>query len=106
MAIMVVIDLAIVLKTGSIQGSMIYAAALGIALYLFIRSKPNLRLLKIPYALLSLGAITITVMGLSNKGPLSKFLCSFYSFPNRLLACWLANYFRPSNIWRRFRFIW
>ena len=73
-AIMVVIDLAIVLKTGSIQGLMIYAAAIGIALYLFIRSKSNLRSLKIPYGLLSLGAITITVMGLSNKGPLSKFL--------------------------------
>ena len=74
MAIMVIIDLVIVLKTGSIQGLMIYAAALGIALYLLIRSKPNLRLLKIPYALLSLGAITITVLGLTNKGPLSKFL--------------------------------
>lgn len=74
LAMMVLIDLAMVLKTGSIQGIMIYAAALGIALYLFIRSKSNLRLLKIPYALLSLGAITITVMGLSNKGPLAKFL--------------------------------
>ena len=74
LAIMVVIDLAIVLKTGSIQGIMIYAAALGIAFYIFIRSRPNLRLLKVPYAFLSIAAISITVMGLSNKGPLSKFL--------------------------------
>ena len=74
LAVMVVIDLAIVFKTGSIQGIMIYAAALGIAFYLVIRSKPNLRFIKIPYSLFSLIAIIITVMGISNKGPLSKFL--------------------------------
>ena len=73
-ALMVFLDMAIILDTGSIQGVMIYAIAMSIAIYLFLRSKAKLRILRIPYTLVVLFGSVFTLMGLSNKGPLSKFL--------------------------------
>ena len=72
--IMVIIDLLIVLSTGSIQGFMIFIAGIGLAGYLYIRSGDTLRKLRLPYAVIAIVGVVVTVMGLSNKGPLAKFL--------------------------------
>jgi len=72
--ILVLIDMGIVLKTGSIQGFMVYIAAIGISILLFIRSKESLRILRIPYILLGIFGVIFVVLGLSNKGPFAKFL--------------------------------
>jgi len=72
--LMVVIDLLIVLSTGSIQGFMIFIAGVGLSGYLYLRSKTNLRVLRIPYTLVAITGVAVTVLGLSNKGLLAKFL--------------------------------
>lgn len=74
LALMVVIDLGIVYGTGSIQGLMMFIAGVGLALYMYIRSNRKLRILKFPYLILVFCGTVLTIMGLSNKGPLSKFL--------------------------------
>jgi len=72
--LMVIIDLLIVLSTGSIQGFMIFVAGVGLSGYLYLRSKVKLRVLRIPYIVVTFLGVAITIMGLSNKGPLAKFL--------------------------------
>jgi len=72
--IMSLIDLMIVYKTGSIQGLMIYIAGVGIAIFIYINKNNKLRFLQIPYCLIALIAILTVILGLTNKGPLSKFL--------------------------------
>jgi len=72
--LLVVVDMLIVLSTGSIQGFMIFIAGTGLLIYLYMRSKTKYRLMKIPYILLSIFGVAITIFGLSNKGPLAKFL--------------------------------
>ena len=71
---LIVIDMFIVLSTGSIQGFMIFVAGSGLSGFLYIRSKARLRILRIPYTVIGLIGVSITVFGLSNKGPLAKFL--------------------------------
>ena len=72
--LMVIIDLLIVLSTGSIQGFMIFIAGIGLSGYLYLRSKAKLRVWRIPYIAVAFLGVAITIMGLSNKGPLAKFL--------------------------------
>ena len=64
----------IILDTGSIQGFMILVAGLGIAGYLFIRSGSKLSKLRIPYSILAFLGLIITVLGVTNKGPLASFI--------------------------------
>jgi len=71
---LVAVDMFIVLSTGSIQGFMIFIAGTGLLIYLYMRSNIKYRLIKIPYVLLSIFGVAITIFGLSNKGPLAKFL--------------------------------
>ncbi len=72
--IMSLIDLMIVYRTGSIQGLMIYVAGVGIAIFIYINKNNKLRFLQIPYCLIALIVISTVILGLTNKGPLSKFL--------------------------------
>ena len=74
MGLLVVINLAIILETESIQGIMIYFAGVGIAGFFYLRSKPKLRMLQIPYLVASFIVLALTVMALLNKGPLAKFV--------------------------------
>jgi O-antigen ligase len=74
MGLLVIINLAIILETESIQGIMIYFAGLGIAGYFYVRSKPKLQMLKIPYLVASFSTLVLTVMAVLNQGPLAKFV--------------------------------
>lgn len=71
---MVFTDLLIVLSTGSIQGFMVFIAGVGLSGFLYIRSIVKLRVLRIPYIAVAIFGVVVTVSGLSNKGPLAKFL--------------------------------
>ena len=74
LAALVFIDLIITYKTGSIQGIMIFVAATGVTVFLWIRSQSKLRVLRVPYILLGILGIGLTIFGLENKGPLAKFV--------------------------------
>ena len=72
--ILVVVDLLIVYSTGSIQGLMMFVAGAGIQGYIFIRRRLKSKVINFLYVIIGLVATAITVLGLSNKGPLAKFL--------------------------------
>jgi hypothetical protein len=74
MSFLIVINLTIILETESIQGIMIYFAGVGIAGFFYVRSKPSLNMLKLPYLLASLATLVLTVMAVLNQGPLAKFV--------------------------------
>jgi len=74
MVSLIFINLAIIVDTESIQGIMIYFAGLGIVGYFYIRSKPNLKILQVPYLVASFITLVLTVMALLNQGPLAKFV--------------------------------
>ena len=74
MGLLVIINLAIILETESIQGIMIYFAGVGIAGFFYLRSKPKLKMLKIPYIVASFITLVLTVMAVLNQGPLAKFV--------------------------------
>lgn len=71
---LVLIDLFIVLSTGSIQGIMVFVAGVGLIGYLYLRSNIKTWTLRISYVFLVLIGVILTIFGLSNKGPLAKFL--------------------------------
>ena len=71
---MTILSILIILDTGSIQGFMILLAGGAISGYLFIRSIKDLQLLRIPYVILSLFGLFLTVLGVMNKGPLASFI--------------------------------
>ena len=71
---MTILSTLIILDTGSIQGFMILLAGGAISGYLFIRSIKDLQLLRIPYVILSLFGLFLTVLGVMNKGPLASFI--------------------------------
>ena len=71
---MVVIDLFIILETGSIQGFMIYLAGMGFAGFFFVRAHKPLRILQIPYLFLGLVGFAFTALALNNIGPLARFV--------------------------------
>lgn len=76
MALMVLTDLIIVYTTGSIQGLLVFLAGIGLVIYIYIRKTNALKKLSIPYVLLALGSISLTVIGLANKGPLARYIFS------------------------------
>ena len=71
---MVVVDLGIILETGSIQGIMIFFAGLGIAGYFMVRGNEKLQMLQIPYAILGICTFLLTSMALKDLGPLARFI--------------------------------
>jgi len=68
------IQMLIVLKTGSIQGFMIFIAGLGFTTFLWIRTRPRLKFLQLPYVLLGLVGFGLVVASLFNVGPLARFV--------------------------------
>ena len=74
---LVVIDLLVILQTGSIQGFMIYVAGVGVATFFWLRSSSKLKKLRIPYLLSSVIAFFLTVVALFNEGPLARFVFSY-----------------------------
>jgi O-antigen ligase len=71
---MVVVDLLIILKTGSIQGFMIFIAGMGIASYLWIRSKVQETVIRVAYLLIGFIGFFLTSLALLNLGPLARFV--------------------------------
>ena len=71
---MVLVDLGIILETGSIQGIMIFFAGLGIAGYFIVRGHEKLQMLQIPYAILGICTFLLTSMALKDVGPLARFI--------------------------------
>ena len=74
MGLLVIINLAIILETESIQGVMIYFAGVGIVGFFLLRANSRTKVLQIPYLILALLAFILTAMSLLNKGPLAKFV--------------------------------
>ena len=72
--VLILVDLAIVESTGSIQGLIIYVAGIGLFLLLFLLSNKKFAILSIPYLAASITAIYFGVIGLVGKGPLASFL--------------------------------
>jgi len=74
LGLLAIVNLMIILETGSIQGFMIYFAGIGVAGYFYVRSQPKLNLLKIPYLVAASVTLGLTVLALLNRGPLAKFV--------------------------------
>ena len=74
MSLLIIINLAIILETESIQGIMIYFAGVGIAGYFYVRSNPKFKMLQIPYLVASFIVLFLTAMALLDKGPMAKFV--------------------------------
>ena len=74
MGFLIIINLAIIIETESIQGIMIYFAGVGIAGFFYLRSNPKLKMLKIPYLVASFITLVLTVMAVLNQGPLARFI--------------------------------
>jgi O-antigen ligase len=72
--LLALIQMLVVLETGSIQGFMIFIAGLGIGIFLWIRTAPRLRILQLPYLALGLVAVGMVVIALFNQGPLARFV--------------------------------
>ena len=77
LAILVVVDLLIILETGSIQGFMIYIAGMGVATFLWLRSSAKFRKFRIPYLISGVAGFLLTVAALFNEGPLARLVFSY-----------------------------
>jgi hypothetical protein len=66
------VQMLVVLETGSIQGFMIFIAGLGIAVFLWLISRPKLKLLQIPYFVVGFIGFAGVVASLFNLGPLAR----------------------------------
>lgn len=73
---MVVIDFLIVLETGSIQGFMIFIAGVGIAGYLWLRTKLKKRTYQVVYLGAGVIGFFFVSLALGNIGPLARFVFS------------------------------
>jgi O-antigen ligase len=71
---MVILDLLIILKTGSIQGFMIFIAGVGIAIYFWIRAKFQSVAVRGTYLGTGLIGFGLTSLALLNLGPLARFV--------------------------------
>jgi len=71
---MVIIDLLIILKTGSIQGFMIFIAGFGIATFFWLRSKVKNLFVQGFYLGAGLIGFILTAFALFNLGPLARFV--------------------------------
>lgn len=72
--VLVVVDLWITLKTGSIQGFMVFVAGCTVATFLFLYKSGKMKLLIWPFLMLVLVSSYLVVTGLFNKGPLARLL--------------------------------
>ena len=72
--ILVITDLTIVISTNSIQGLMMFVAGAGIQGFIFINNRFKSKFVNFVYVLIGIVATLITIFGLTNKGPLAKFL--------------------------------
>ena len=69
-----IIDMSIVLRSGSIQGFMIFVAGIGVGGYLILRKLIKSNWPLFAYSLISCLGTVFAVLGLVNKGPFSKFI--------------------------------
>jgi O-antigen ligase len=74
LVVLTIVQMLVVLETGSIQGFMIFVAGTGIAMFLWLRSHPKLLLLQVPYIVVGLLGIGGVVAALFNVGPLARFV--------------------------------
>jgi len=72
--LLAVVQMLIVLETGSIQGFMIFIAGLGVGVFVWIRTAPKLRNLQLPYLALGVVGTGFVVAALFNMGPLARFV--------------------------------
>jgi O-antigen ligase len=72
--VMVVLDLFIILETGSIQGFMIYVAGMGFVGFFLLRAYKPLRILQVPYLMLGMTSFAFTALALTNIGPFARFV--------------------------------
>jgi len=71
---LIIVDLSIIYYTGSIQGLMMFIAGAGIQIFIFIAKRFRSKLFNIAYLIMSSVGIFFTILGLTNRGPLAKFL--------------------------------
>ena len=71
---LIIVDLSIIYYTGSIQGLMMFIAGAGIQIFIFIAKRFRSKLFNIAYLIMSSAGIFFTILGLTNRGPLAKFL--------------------------------
>jgi O-antigen ligase len=76
LALLAVVDLVIILETGSIQGFMIFVAGMGIAGFWISRDRLKNSLLNFVYLILGFCGFGLAALGLANLGPLSRFIFS------------------------------
>lgn len=70
----ILVDLYIVLMTGSIQGIVIFGAGAFVVIFLWLRSNKYSRILQPSFVFISTITAIPTVMGILNSGPLAKYL--------------------------------
>ena len=71
---LIIVDLSIIYYTGSIQGLMMFIAGAGIQIFIFIAKRFRSKLFNIAYLIMSSVGIFFTILGLTNRGPLARFL--------------------------------
>lgn len=71
---LVIVDLVIVVTTGSIQGFMIFVAGAGLALMFYLLKSEKFKSFAKVYLILSFVGFLLTALGLSNLGPLAKYI--------------------------------
>jgi O-antigen ligase len=64
----------VISKTKAVQGFLVLAIGVAVVVYLYIRSNRRIKVLGVPYLLLSAGAAVFVVIGSLNKGPLAHYL--------------------------------
>ncbi len=74
LSLLVLIDVPIIVSTGSIQGFMIFIAGIGIAGFVVILKSKLRIILGVPYTLFAVTSLYFTLLGLNNTGVLAKFL--------------------------------
>ena len=71
---LIIVDLVIVVTTGSIQGFMIFVAGAGLALMFYILKSEKFKSFAKVYLILAFVGFLLTALGLSNLGPLAKYI--------------------------------
>ena len=74
LGILIVVDLSIIYYTGSIQGLMMFVAGVGIQGFIYILQRYKQNIVRLSYLFVAVIGVILTILGLANKGPLSKFL--------------------------------
>lgn len=72
--LLLLVNLPIILSTGSIQGFMIFIAGAGVSLLIFLHKTPNFRIPLITTYVLGVVGLVLSILGLQNVGPFARFL--------------------------------